>query len=419
MEKQFKILSMRLKGLFIIALILLVSCTNQVKDNEFSNSIDIETGLENLTTLKVSDFGKTIRYVPLETTDDCLIGNNPTVKVLKNHIVVEVNRRCLLFDKKDGSFISEIGHAGQDPEAFNNPTSWTDEKEEFLYFNQYDKLIKYDMKGHFAGKIDISSPPGLATHYLLTDTEIISYYSGINNSRNYSLSFFDNEGILKDTIPQLLSKQDETNTDILSISVLRNTNIWGNWTKSGTVIIEYKDDKKQIMAPDAETLWNYNGNIRFKETFIDTIYTITDRKLTPSIAFKTGKWSWPENERTSKRNNSERIFISFVSENNDFMFFQCIKGLYTDESTLYNGLYNKKTGETKMNKYSDDIKDDLTEFMPFKPLSASTSGDFFSFIEAFDIIEWVEKHPEAKNNSKLSFLKNFNDDMNPVIVLVE
>ena len=399
---------------------LLISCTNQIKDNNFSTVIDVEAGLQNLTTLNVSDFGKTIRYVPLETTDDCLVGNAPLVKVLKNYIVVEVNNRCLLFDKKDGSFISEIGHMGQDPEAFSSSYSWADEKEEFLYFtSRPDKLIKYDMKGNFAGKIEIPQPPGLAACYLLTNSEIIGYYNGINSSEKYSLTFLDKEGILKDSIQPVLTKLEETISDVLNISVTKGRTVYGNWTKTGAIVIDYKNDKKQIIAADAVTLWNHNGTIRFKENFIDTIYTITERELTPSIVFNTGKWHWPESERTSKKNNSERVFISDVSETNSFVFFQCIKGLYTSESILYNGFYNKSTGEIKLSKNSDAIKDDLTEFMPFKPLSASTSGEFVSFIEAFSIMEWIEEHPEAKNNEKLSFLKDFNDDMNPVIVLVE
>ncbi len=409
------------KTLFTSILIsLLASCTNQENSMTHSNIIDIEAGLKNITKLKVSDFGKTIRYIPLETTNDCLIGNNPIVKVLKNYIVIEANKSCFLFNKKDGSFISSIGHIGQDPEAYSSAFCWTDEKEHFLYFiRQPNQLIKYDMKGHFTGKTEFSSPSGLAGYYLLTDSEIIGYYNGLNNINNSCLAFFDTNGALIDTLPPLLSKTEESINDILSISVIRGSDIYGNWTKTGAVIIDYKDDKKQIIAPDAAVLWKNDGNIRFKENFIDTIYTITNRELTPSIIFNTGKWHWPEQERTSKNKTNERIFIANVSENNTYIFFQFIKGLYADTPTLYNGLYNKKTGETKLAKNSDAIEDNLTNFMPFNPLSISTSGEFASLIETGDIIEWLEEHPEAKENKKLTFLKDVNDDMNPVIVLVE
>ena len=395
-------------------ILILISCTNQVKDNEFSNSIDIEMGLENLTTLKVSDFGKTIRFIPLETTEECLIGNNPTVKVLKNHIVVEVNRRCLLFDKKDGSFISEIGHTGQDPEAFSNPASWTDEKEDFLYFSQFDKLIKYDMKGNFAGKTEISKPPGLATSYLFTDKEIIGYYGGMTTV-NYNLAFFSKEGVVQDSLTLLASKlEDATPENIANLNVKRLPG-----TKAGFIIINYKNGNRQLIIADAVALWKNNGKARFREIFIDTIYTVTNRELIPSIAFKTGKWHWPAKESHVENNSNERIFISGVSENDNFVFFQCIKGFYTDEPVVYNGLYNKKERITKMEKNNDAIQDDLTGFMPFKPISISSSGEFVNFIDAYTIMEWVAEHPEVKDNAQLSFLKDFNDERNPVVILVE
>ena len=68
--------------IFACVILLLSSCTNREKSASNSNSIDIEESMQNLIKLKVSDFGKTIRYIPLETTDDCLIGNKPVVKVL-------------------------------------------------------------------------------------------------------------------------------------------------------------------------------------------------------------------------------------------------------------------------------------------------------------------------------------------------
>ena len=61
----------------------------------------------------------------------------------------------------------------------------------------------------------------------------------------------------------------------------------------------------------------------------------------------------------------------------------------------------------------------MTQFMPFIPYGMSSSVEFVAFLEAGDIMECLEKHSEAKNNEKLSFLKNLDKEMNPVIVLIE
>ena len=87
--------------LICIVLSVLLSCRHQENRVQDTNVIDIEHGIENPAKLKTSDFGKTIRYIPLETTDDGLVGRNPVVKVLRDYIVIEAQGSCLLFDKND------------------------------------------------------------------------------------------------------------------------------------------------------------------------------------------------------------------------------------------------------------------------------------------------------------------------------
>ena len=326
-----------------IMLLCLLSCKNQVQNHIADlDVIDIENGLQNLTRLKTSDFGKTIRYIPLETTDDGLIGNSPIIKVLKNYIVIEFTRpsSCLLFDKKDGSFIAKIGRVGQGPDEYSNTFSWTDEKEEFLYFVRLpDQLLKYDMKGTFCDRVRFSDNPGSASYYLLTDSEIIGYFDLTSPKTNqFVLGFFDKEGILSDTISSLLPDIEFDVNQVANISVLRGSSIYGNWAKSGTMIIDYKNDARQVLAPNSAKIWKHNENIRFKEDFVDTLYTLANRQLIPSIIFNTGKYHWPAQERISKNNTTERIFVSYVSENENFVFFQCIRGMHSDKSVLYNGL---------------------------------------------------------------------------------
>ncbi|MDR1156625.1 MAG: DUF4934 domain-containing protein [Bacteroidales bacterium] len=413
-----------------IVLLFLFSCKNPENKEMDSKVIDIEHALQNLAHLKVSDFGKTIRYIPLETTDDGLIGRNPVVKVLKSHIVIEYSRdHCLLFNKEDGRFIAKIGHSGQDPKAFTNNFAWTDEKEEFLYFERRpNQLIRYDMKGNFCDKIKFSSS-GLASCYLITDSEIIGYFDGINSFFDEINSFgqcalgiFDKEGNLKDTIPSFFPKTQVASDDIVSINIFRGNTLYdkyGNWTRAGAVIMDYKNDARQIIAANAARIWKNNETIRIKEDFIDTLYTVSAGKFIPSIAFHTGKYHWPIEEKTNKKHTNERIFIADISENNELVFFQSIMGMHSDSPVLYNGLYDKKTGETKLGKHSDGIEDDLTLFMPFSSLGMSTVGEFVSLVEAGDVMEWLENHPKAINNEQLSFLKELDGEMNPIVILIE
>ena len=419
----------------ILLLLLLFSTNSQENKTRNSAVIDVEHGLKNLSRLKVSDLGKTIRYIPLETTDDGLVGRNPVVKVLKNYIVVEYKQQltdpgiCLLFSKKDGHFISKIGHVGQDPAAYSDCFSWADEKEEFLYLEHLpNHLVKYDMEGIFCGKVTFSSS-GLASYYLITDSEIIGYFDDMDGlnlsfSKYYSLGIFGKDGSLKDTVPSFFPYTTPFTNDIYQTNIISGNflyNGYGSWTRAGAFIFEYTParQKRQVRPLHVARIWRNNENTRFKQDFIDTIFTVSGSNLIPSIVFNTGKYHWPVQERRSDRNNNERIFIADIYENNMFIFFQCIKGMYTRESILYNGLYNKQTGETKLSKNSDSFEDDLTYFMPFKPLEMSTTGEFVSMIETWEVMEWLEKHPEVKKNEKLSFLKELDEEANPIVILIE
>jgi len=420
--------TMKLKIIFAgIVLLALFSCKDKETGTLDSNVIDVEHALQNLTSLKVSDFGKTIRYIPLETTDDGLVGMAPIVKVLKNYIVIEHSSEsgsCLLFNKEDGRFIAEIGHYGQDLEAFSSHFSWTDEKEEFLYFGRHpDQLMKFDMKGNFCGKTKFSSPILSGSYYLITDSEIIVYDGRMVQTSPHVLRFFNREGLLKDSIPSFFPQTQVIPNEIAAIAVLRGetSTSYGNWARAGAMFIENKNGTRQVNAIGATRMWKYDEKIRFKEDYVDTIYTVADNALVPSIVFHTGKYHWPIEEK-NKKSDKERIFISDVSEDKDFVFFQCIdrmNSITPDRLVLYNGLFDKKTGKTKLSKSSDEIEDDLTHFMPFTPFGKSTAGEFVSLVESWRVMEWLEEHPEVLNNEKLSFLKELDAEMNPILILVE
>ena len=55
------------------------------------------------------------------------------------------------------------------------------------------------------------------------------------------------------------------------------------------------------------------------------------------------------------------------------------------------------------------MTDDLTGFMPYKG----------NLIQAFEVIEWLEKHPEAKDNPALAPLLKVQEEDNPIAVITE
>ena len=73
-------------------------------------AIPLGVAFENQTELKTSDCFKKIRYVALETTDSCLVGQGAYATILNDWIVVTSGRdRCQLFDKNITKVYANLG----------------------------------------------------------------------------------------------------------------------------------------------------------------------------------------------------------------------------------------------------------------------------------------------------------------------
>ena len=115
-------------------------------------AIPLGVAFENQTELKTSDCFKKIRYVALETTDSCLVGQGAYATILNDWIVVTSGRdRCQLFDKKTGRFIRSVGHVGEDPEGYSDVYGgWQNPYTGQLSFHGWkNEIVVYGADGRF------------------------------------------------------------------------------------------------------------------------------------------------------------------------------------------------------------------------------------------------------------------------------
>lgn len=406
-----------IQGFF--ALLFFTSCHLTPSSTTKVLEIDIAGSMGQLTELNTSDLGKRIRYIPLETTDSCLVANSPRIQVLKDNVLITTEKQSLLFDKQTGKFLCEVGHIGVDPEGYSNTNCWIDDHSGILhYFRLPDELVKYNQQGRFVGKIKISPTPPVPASFFFTDSQMIGQYSDLLNNSCRSLAFFDEAGQTLDTIPALLTPLSVSYDDIESMSIMKNNPFFGIMSMQGVCILKLKNDRELIASLGSSTLWKSGGKVRYRAEFVDTLYTVEDRAIKPYLYFNTGKWHWPGTERASKEDNNNRITITYVAETDDKLYFQCIKGLY-DRVHLYNGVYDKKSHTTKMGTPKAPFTDDLTSFLPFSPTTCSDRGEFAALVQSDHALQWLEEHPEAKVPEELAFLKALNEDANPVVVLLE
>ncbi|MDR0940414.1 MAG: DUF4934 domain-containing protein [Mediterranea sp.] len=391
----------------ISVLFLLTACSAPSGEN--TGVVDVATALEHPTELKLSQLGNHVRYVPLETTDSSLIGHRARVSVLKRHILVTFPNNCLLFDKETGKFMGKVGRVGPDPTSYSSPEPCYDEANDWLYFKREPyKWVKYDTRGHYLGTFAFSKVGSAPACCLFDGPRIIAYHEGMEGPAN-SITFFDASGMATDSIPSSLGKGISIR-DLLSVNIKKLGNM--------SFMLLIGKDVHQVTSQD-RTLWMSNQNVRFMEHFSDTLYTLEKNRLEPYLVFDTGKWKSGEDARQVAPGTTDCMMIGSVLESGNGLFFQCALDIYNEEKIpVFNGIYDKKTGRTYMAPLEDGIADDLQGLMPFHPQSVNKHGEYASLIEAGEVTEWMDGHPEVGRLPQWEPLTKLVEDDNPVAVIV-
>lgn len=388
---------------------LMASCTGtpQSADDELC-FIDVAGAMENPVELKLSELGGDVRYVALETTDSCLIGANPVIQLLDKQIAVIQGGNCFLFDKESGKFLTKVGHAGEDPEAFSTPTPTYNDVDGLLYFmRQPATLQKYDVQGQYRGKLTMATPPAAPADFCFTDSLVIGHYNNWALSYNASsLAYYNEAGERVDTIPNMYPVSEVKMQDIASISVLKQGIL-------GIVMSKFNNGESAINILGIPFLWKSDGQVRYKEVFNDTIYTVERNGLVPYMAFATGKWHLPAEEQLKFIDSKSWLLPSCVFETKDNVFFQCMQG----HPQTYNGIYDRQAKTTHMCDEAKGITDDLGGFMPFRPQTCSLQGEYGMIVGSDKGMDWLEENPEAAQSGKLALLKDLTEDSNPVVVI--
>ena len=422
---------------FVILLLGLASCGSRPNASVSSPVvpvIDVEAAMADLQpALKLSDFGIDVRYIPLETRDSCLVSLG-SVKVFDGNIVVSSRQNYVVlnFDKETGRFIAQLGHRGEDPEGYWGLTPYYNESNGLFYFERLpNQLQKYDAQGKYRGKALVPTPPERPCAYAFEDSLVIGYYDMPSYTQHHAwqLSCFTERGELKDSVlraPDLMpSQRDDKVVGMMWLSMAQ---------------INFTMDAAGVPWIDLQSrfpLWKCGGQVRLKEGFGDTIFTLKDHhRLVPAYAFRYGDLALDAKSRREGKSRGKLVAYA-VLETQEKIFFKAVRGLYESvverqaatpgengrvdlpDFELYNGIYNKQTGITRMAPEAGGIVDDLSGDLSFEIRSCSSpQGEFVFSLEAHEVVAWLEKHPEAKDNPRLASLLEVKEGDNPVVVIV-
>ena len=406
----------QLLGLALIAL----SCQEQ--DSTDNKIIKIGQALSSPTELKASDYFSEIHYVQLETSDSCLIGSVPDLRVLGNNLLITTaQKQCLLFDKATGKFKAKIGHVANDPGGYSNVNCILDESKDRLLFYGWDHdLICYDLEGNYIGKVAIPSESDSYPQncfYLGGDT-IIGYYENMIGNETKRMIYFKENG---ESIALLANERICQAFEIKSMSVWKGEEAmkeFGASAQRGLIYMEGVDaETANVLYPNNPPFWNTGEETYLKEFFNDTIFRIDGTSLIPYLTFDNAELGWEYKDRFRK-DKSTGIFISQVLDSEHTLYCLAVTNLYNKDKRKSNHvMFDKKSGVTKVAPLEKGITDDLNGFLPLKPLTVSLTGEYGGLLMPDEIVSWFNKHPEKVNSQVLKSLSNISEEQNPVVVL--
>jgi len=366
-------------------------------NNIFSQQIpvlNLSSAIEHPENITLSDFVESITYIPLTTTYDCLVDKNPKVYVTKEYIVTVTRLRCLVFNRKNGEFIREIGRYGRGPEEFRSTRGFINDQIPACYLTRWNgNLVKYTMDGVFRGNINIPGykdsfdSPSLPMNYsFINDSIIVCDFLIATGTESNSLMIFNENGKVLKIIP---------NRNIL------------------------KTKQNFVLRTGEMSFHHFNNNLFFQSMYNDTVFQISLDKIIPSFILNRRKHSPPfESKWWSYGKQLQANFISqpLYSENKRFITFN----FYLSKNKYF-ALYDKSLKLLKVIDNNSGIKNDIDGFINITFDSMNSEGELIGLIQANELVNWIEKNPEKFKvpNPGLQKLQNIKMEDNPIIVIAK
>ncbi len=345
-------------------------------------NINLYDSFESKQPIQLSEITYSIEYVKLETNPNCRIG--PQVRVYCNEkyiITVSVNN-IFVFDRKTGAFINEIGKSDQIYSTYY--VIPFDEQRSIITFKSApNTIIEFSLMNNFSQEIQLPVDHGNSVYW--KNENYIQFIANITGNDNRRLIVFNDKAIIK---------------------VYPNKN---RYVK--TVKANYYSNK------EGGFYW-FNRNLYFKETFVDTIYQITEEKLIPKYCFEGGyhNLDYSVKGTMNLRNKLNYFFISNIYETKKYLFFNV-----EYELKVYSGIYFKMMNNCKVSDFClinrTGFVNDIDDFLPLHFSSINNSNELVGFCIPGEIEKWKKENATTKFDKERLHILNMHDDDNPLVVI--
>lgn len=410
------------KFLTVIAIIFTVISCGSNGASSGKGNIDVESAVGKGRIVNLSEVATDIRYIPLETTAESVIGNVWNVKYSNGKIYISDNKYAISIFKDDGIFIKKFSRVGRGPEEYVDFSTFqvNDADGGIEILERSGRIIRYDSDGNFIEVIDKLYQKARSQSFVtFSDFKVSGWYesSRVEGKMEFKYgvtAFIDSLNILSEKI-------------ITSYSSMKTQQVDGGMAVYMRIdppyLIKHKDEVKFIMSE------------------CDTIFGIDNRGvISDKYVLNYGKYKALKEQDFDSYTNNESNFITLATGFNEterYMLFnfnlralapepieRVSKGMDGKESVskntnVYAVFDKKKENLTFLNqpeKGKMGFREDIKGGFPFWPRFAGNRGELINFRNAIDIITLSEENPENQFIGNLASVISEND--NPVIIIV-
>ena len=122
------------------------------------DSLSFDLMAEAVDTLYYSAFVDSVRYIELETTEDCLIGSiNDIIRTPSHLFILDRKQQTIwIFDAK-GHYLNKIAKQGEGPEEYVNLCQFEYADNRIVALDLWTRsLLYYDLQGNYQGKKELA-----------------------------------------------------------------------------------------------------------------------------------------------------------------------------------------------------------------------------------------------------------------------
>ncbi len=362
------------KLLIIASLFLLVSCDNKEKSNipiiNINNAISVNHH-------PLMEAVESIEFIPLETNKENLMGYINRVSLKNNRIYIfdHLSYKIHIFNS-EGEWLSTLNKKGKGPDEYLYIKDFFVGEDGVLYIMTFGKILMYDKKLNYIGKIKTPDINNHIRNFYLFDKDNIIFYNTFDKKGNNNLLLHFKNNKIIDSYGQIKEKDN--------FGLKR--------------FLKY-NDKINLIPPF------YSNEI----LSVDENFNISKRYI---IKLDYESFNNNSNRKLKKPTGGEKYLIKSFLETDKFIYLtyngnpirHCLYNKYTGRSYKSEKSYTKEKGGFILNAYNVDADNKY----------------LLGIISSIRLIKYSKelKPDNTISEKQLKIIKGLKDTYNPVVIKI-